>query len=239
MIEHKKYAPLSILKNIIMIGVTCWLILGAFPTGWIYDIGVGTGTKQGQIPNASVQRIQIQEEIEQYFFQDTPATVSKNDLMQCPLMRLRDAEYAGAHTNARKRTVMIPEYKIMSYPVRFVDHMMHLFVTSAWYNGYYLAPLEDGSYVCVYFDDSLLLRSGEQLHTGYVRYTTTEEKTMLHGMAQQYEVNPVYVLDMYRHGKVSWMLDFVIRIALVVLLWMVYLFVLRRIQKMMHHAPER
>lgn len=62
---------------------------------------------------------------------------------------------------------------------------------------------------------------------------------MLHGMAQQYEVNPVYVLDMYRHGKVSWMLDFVIRIALVVLLWMVYLFVLHRIQKMMHHAPER
>ena len=34
---------------------------------------------------------------------------------------------------------------------------------------------------------------------------------MLHQMAEDYEVDPVYVLDMYRYGKVNWMLDFVIR----------------------------
>ena len=42
------------------------------------------------------------------------------------------------------------------------------------------APLEDGAYVCVYFDDYLMLRSSDELPTGYIRYTTTEEKTMLH-----------------------------------------------------------
>ena len=79
------------------------------------------------------------------------------------------------------------------------------------YNGYYLASLEDGSYICVYFDNYLMLRSGDELPTGYIRYTTTEEKNMLHQMAEDYEVDPVYVLDLYRHGKVNWMLDFAIR----------------------------
>ena len=56
-----------------------------------------------------------------------------------------------------------------------------------------------------------MLRPGDELPTGYIRYTTTEEKTMLHQMAEDYEVDPVYVLDMYRHGKVNWMVDFIIR----------------------------
>ena len=42
-------------------------------------------------------------------------------------------------------------------------------------------------------------------------------------MAEDYEVNSVYVLDLYRHGKVNWMLDFVIQIAVVVLLGSMYL----------------
>lgn len=58
---------------------------------------------------------------------------------------------------------------------------------------------------------------------------------MLHGMAEDYEVNPVYVLDMYHHGKVNWMLDFVIRIAVVVLLGLIYLSVSDRIKKIMRH----
>ncbi|MFR4977933.1 MAG: hypothetical protein ACLUDG_03280 [Butyricicoccus sp.] len=58
-------------------------------------------------------------------------------------MRLRDEQYAGEHTNARKRTVVIPEYRTMFYPVGFVDKAINLFLTSAFYNGYYLAPLEE------------------------------------------------------------------------------------------------
>lgn len=38
---------------------------------------------------------------------------------------------------------------------------------------------------------------------------------MLNQMATDYDVDPVYVLDMYRHGKVNWMLDLGLRLAVV------------------------
>ena len=41
--EHKKHSPLSILKIVCGIAFGFWLMMGA-PTGWIYDLGVGTGT---------------------------------------------------------------------------------------------------------------------------------------------------------------------------------------------------
>lgn len=211
--EHKKYSPLSILKIVCGVVFAFWLVMGA-PTGWIYDLGVGTGTEQGQMPNQSVSIIHTQADVEDFFFQNTPATVSKENLIQCPLLRLRDSEYAGEHThrNSRtKKTVIISEYISVAYPTGPIRRFLLGFLATGSYNGYYLAPLEDGSYVCVYFDDYLMLRSGEELPTGYVRYTTTEEKTMLHQMAEDYEIDPVYVLDMYRHGKVSWMLDFMLR----------------------------
>ena len=44
---------------------------------------------------------------------------------------------------------------------------------------------------------------------GFAHHLTTGE--ILNQMAEEYEVDPVYVLDMYRYGKVSWMLDFAIR----------------------------
>ena len=40
-------------------------------------------------------------------------------------------------------------------------------------------------------------------------------------MTEDYEVALVYVLDMYRHGKVSWMLDFAIRAGVGILLLVV------------------
>ena len=48
--EHKKHSPLSILKIVCGIAFGFWLMMGA-PTGWIYDLGVGTGTEQGQMPD--------------------------------------------------------------------------------------------------------------------------------------------------------------------------------------------
>lgn len=236
--EQKRYSPLSIIKNIFLVAVAFWVILGGFPTGWIYDLKAGNGSEQGQKPDASVQALHTQDDVEDFFFKKIPATVSKDDLHQCPLMRLRDIGYAGKHTNARKRTVAFPEYKTMSYPVSFVQKAVNQFAGSALYNSYYLAPLENGSYVCVYFDDYLMLRSGKELPTGYVRYATTEEKKMLHGMAEVFEVDPVYVLDMYRHGKVSWMLDFVIRFVLVLLLGMIYLFAEKEIKKFFKKKRE-
>ena len=203
------------LGSILAVFLSLWVIMGA-PTGWIYDLGVGAGTKQGQTPNQYVSTIHTQSEVEDFFFQDIPATVPKDGLIQCPLLRLRDPEYAGEHKDARKRVVVISEYSTMDYPIHPVRKLLMSLFAAGSYNGYYLAPLEDGSYVCVYFDDYLLLQSGGDLHTGYVRYATTEEKIMLHEMAEDYEVDPVYVLDMYRHGKVNWMLDYAIRFVVVI-----------------------
>ena len=39
---------------------------------------------------------------------------------------------------------------------------------------------------------------------------------MLNQMAEDYDADSVYVLDMYRHGKVSWMLDVLLRLAVCV-----------------------
>ena len=217
--EHKKHSLQSILKIALGIVFGIWLMMCA-PTGWIYDLWAGTGTEQGQTPNPSVSILHTQADVEDSYFQSAPVTASKEGLIEAPLLRLRDTEYAGEHTsrkNGVRRTVTISEYipTAGSGPVRgfLLD-----FLASGFYNRYYLAPLEDGSYVCIYFDDYLMLRPGKELPTGYVRYATTEEKIMLHQVAEEYEVDPVYVLDMYRHGKVSWMLDLVIRAGVGLLL---------------------
>ena len=179
--------------------------------------------------------------MEDFFFQTTPATVPKESLIRCPLLRLRDSEYAGEHTHLNgqtKRTVVISEYIPVAYPTGPIRSFLLRFLASGHYNGYYLAPLEDGFYVCVYFDDYLMLRSSDELPTGYIRYTTTEEKTMLHQMAEDDEVDPVYVLDMYRHGKVSWMLDFAIRAGVGILLLVVGSVIVRGVKKAVRGKSE-
>ena len=230
--EHTKYSPQSILKIAFGIVFGVWLMMCA-PTGWIYDLWAGTGTGQGQMPDPSVSVVHTQADVEDSYFQNAPVTTSKEGLIEAPLLRLRDTEFAGEHTSRRngaRRTVMISEY-IPIADLAPVRGLLLNFLASGFYNRYYLAPLEDGSYVCVYFDDYLMLRPGKELPTGYVRYATAEEKTMLRQMAEEYEVNPAYVLDMYRHGKVNWMLDFVIRAGIGILLLVIGSAIAKRIKR--------
>lgn len=221
--ERKKHSLQSILKIALGIAVGVWLMMCA-PTGWIYDLWAGTGTGQGQTPDSSVSVVHTQADVEDAYFQDTPVTAAKEGLIEAPLLRLRDTDEAGEHRykrNGGTRTVFLDEYIPVAYPTGPVRNFLLHTLASGYYNRYYLAPLEDGTYVCVYFDDYLMLRPGDELPTGYIRYTTTEEKTMLHQMAEEYEVDSVYVLDMYRHGKVSWMLDLAIRAGAGILLLVV------------------
>lgn len=81
--EHKKYSQLSILKIVCGVAFAFWLMMGA-PTGWIYDLGVGTGTEQGQMPDQSVSVVHTQDDVEDFFFQTIPATVPKDSLIRCP-----------------------------------------------------------------------------------------------------------------------------------------------------------
>ena len=207
----------AILRNIICAALVLLVLLAA-PTGWLYDLRDGEGTGQGQRPSADVQRLRRQEDIETCFLNSTPATVDGGELAACPLARLRDVGQAGVHTHHNsgvKRSVSVSEYIYADYPLppfqRFVQGLV-----GGYYNRYYLAELEDGSWLCVYFDDYLAWTGADTYPTGYVRYTTTEERRMLNRMAGDYEVDPVYVLDMYQHGKVNWMLDVLLRLAVCV-----------------------
>lgn len=212
--ERKKHSPRAILKDALGIAFFVWLMICA-PTGWIYNLWAGTGTGQGQMPDPSVSVVHTQPDVEDAYFQGIPVTVSKEDLVEAPLLRLRDPNEAGKHTPSRKgRTrspIFIDEYIPVAYPTGPVrNFLLHTFV-SGYYNRYYLAPLGDGTYVCVYFDDYLMLCPGEELPTGYVRYATAYEQKMLRRLEDSYEVDRMYVLDMYRHGKVNWTLDIAIR----------------------------
>ena len=207
----------AVLRNTICAALVLLVLLAA-PTGWLYDLRAGEGTGQGQRPSADVQRLRRQEDIETGFLNSTPATVDGGELAACPLARLRDVGQAGVHTHHNsgvKRSVSVSEYIYADYPLppfqRFVQGLV-----GGYYNRYYLAELEDGSWLCVYFDDYLAWTGADTYPTGYVRYTTTEERRMLNRMAGDYEVDPVYVLDMYQHGKVNWMLDVLLRLAVCV-----------------------
>lgn len=211
-------APLRLLKppyhkrvlQILGVLLFVWMQVG-FPAGWVYDLGGGTGTEQGQMPDSSVQVVRAQDELEDLRFWDVPVTVPKKDLIQCPLLHLRDPGVAGSFTNSKKMTHEISEYLFMDYPIGLMGKWRP-WLGATYYNTYYLAPLEDGSYLCVYFDDYLTLLPGDRLHTGRVRYTTPEERTMLHGMAKHYAVKPEYILDMYRPEKCSLMAETTVRL---------------------------
>lgn len=86
----------TIFRNIICITLAL-LVLLSVPTGWLYDLWAGEGTEQGQWPGVDVQRLRQQEDIETCFLSNTPVTVNDNELVACPLARLRDSEQAGVH----------------------------------------------------------------------------------------------------------------------------------------------
>lgn len=100
------------------------------------------------------------------------------------------------------------------------------------------ADVEDGAYVCVYFDDYLMLRPGGELPTGYVRYATADEQKMLRGLEDSYEVNWMYVLDMYRHGKVNRILALAIRAGIGLLLLVVGSAIVGGMKKVIRRKAE-
>lgn len=223
--KEKRFTLRRVLLAPIGLIVCLWIVMGSFPTGWIYDLGVGTGTEQGQRPGKDAVPLQEQDEVEWLFWRKDPVAVTGSNLIRCPLARLRDPKQEGGHTHRRngtKRTVYVSEYCTFSYPIDLFYTVSRLFLTSGSYNSYHLLELTDGSYLCVYFDDYLLYQGlflGEiEYPAGYIRQTTTEERRMLNQMSEDYEVDPVYVLDMYRYGKASWVIDLSLRIGLALLI---------------------
>jgi len=213
--KEKQHSIATILQNIVCAVLAFWLML-AVPTGWLYDLRAGIGTEQGQRPGEGVHQLQRQEDVAVFFWAGTPATVTNVKLVACPLARLRDVEQEGTHYHqsyGRKRAASIAEYIFADYPLSPWQKTLQGLV-GGFYNRYYLTELEDGSYLCIYFDDYLTLAGGDEYPTDYVRYTTTGERRVLNQMQADNDLDTVYVLDMYQHGKVSWMLDVLLRLAI-------------------------
>lgn len=211
----KKHSIHTTLCHILCAALALLVVL-ALPTGWLYDLWAGTGAEQGQWPSGEIQCLQRREEVEACFLNGTPATVDGGELAACPLARLRDVGQEGTHyhhNGGAKWSVYVSEYITADYPLPAWEYALQRVAAGGFYNRYYLMELGDNSWLCVYFDDYLTLTETDAYPTGYVRYTTTEERRMLNRMAEDYDVNPSYVLDMYRHGKVNWMLDLGLRLA--------------------------
>ena len=194
-------------------------IMLTLPTGWLYDLRTGTGTEQGQKPTQSVPLLQTQEDIQSFFYSNTPTTVTGKNLVACPLARLRDIEQKGIHYQRVRHTtrqVYISEYITAHYPTPYWEKIFQKIISSGTYNRYYLIELTDGYWICVYFDDYLALIGADNYPTGYIRYTTTAERNMLNKMSQYYNVDTVYMLDMYQYGKVNGIFDIVLRFSIFV-----------------------
>lgn len=211
-IKRKKYPFLyGCLRRALYILLAFWLVLGAFPTGWIYDLGAGTGTEQGQRPNGAVRTVTGQGELEALRDGEVPATARGDTFMRCPLMFFRWAEEAGGSSNA---------YYTLQYPFQLWQTTLVNFGLKAQYSSCYLLELEDSSWLCVRLDDYRMLGNllgGEvRLPAGRVRRATKTEGRMLSNMADYYpyySIETAYVLDTYPDGRV-FALDAYLRIAL-------------------------
>lgn len=210
--KKEKFSLFTFLRKGLCTLLALWVLLAA-PTGWLYDLWAGEGSGQGQRPDDSVSLLRRQEEVEAFFLSGAPATVSGGQRVACPLARLRDPGQAGIHhrNGPGRGSVYVSEHIAADYPLSPWARAVQS-VVGGFYNRYYLLELDDGTYLCTYFDDYLTLMGGEY-PAGTVRHTTTEERRMLERMAEDYEVDTVYVLDMYRHGKANWMLDLALRLA--------------------------
>ncbi len=180
-----------------------------------------------------------QEQIQELSYQDTAVTVSRDHLVKCPLMGARDPDMAGEY-RSRGRRGRIPQYFPMDRVPAPVGFLFQHFLLNGFYNTYYLAQLEDGTYACVFFDDYILMPflNGLDLPAGQVRSASTEEKTMLHLMAEDYDVDVAYVVDMYNYEKISWIGNLILRIVLLFVLFLVEQSIEGRIKRMLKKRKE-
>lgn len=212
-LERPKKLPFwySCLRRALYVLFVLWVALGAFPTGWLYDLGAGTGTEQGQRPGKGVHTVAGREELEGLCAGEVPATARGDRFMRCPLMYFRWAEGAGGSSVA---------YAALRYPTPLWQDTLFHFGARGQYNYYHLLELEDGSWLCVYFDDyrmlGNLLGGQVRLPAGRVRKAGKTEREMLGRLADHYpgrQIETGYVLDTYPYGR-AFAVDAYLRLAL-------------------------
>jgi len=199
----------------------CFIVLTCIvPTGWIYDIGVGQGTEQGQWAVGDIRKIQTAGDTKEAYRQNMLLTITGDTFVACPMLRIRSQELVGTHYVRRRsarRQYRVDEYWTMAYPVPLWHDILSFCIAGGMYNRYYLHKLEDNSFLCVYFDDYLMIKrflfGNSAFPVGYVRRTSAKEQGMLRKMQPYYNVDILYVLDMYKYGKQPGWLDMLLRLA--------------------------
>lgn len=203
-----------------LLAILSLLVVFALPTSWVYDLGLKAGTEQGQRPGAQVQAVQTREDIHTLILANAPATVSPEGLIPCPLARLRDESLSKAkqryRTSSRssRKFQGFDNYRTLPQDPSLLEQLWQLMWSGFYNSGYYLKPLEDGTYICIYLDDcAFLFGEPEELYTGRLRSVDApEEARMLYDMeAEGYDVDTMFILDMYRHGKVNQFADIAMR----------------------------
>ena len=203
-----------------LLAILSLLVVFALPTSWVYDLGLKAGTEQGQRPGAGVQTIRTDADISAFIQAGEPATVSPEGLIPCPLARLRDESLSKAkqryRTSSRssRKFQGFDNYRTLPQDPSLLEQLWQLMWSGFYNSGYYLKPLEDGTYICVYLDDcAFLFGEPEALYTGRLRSVDApEEARMLYDMeAEGYDVDTMFILDMYRHGKVNQFADIAMR----------------------------
>ena len=203
-----------------LLAILSILVVLALPTSWVYDLGLKAGTEQGQRPGASVQTLQTASDIFTFIQAGQPATVSPEGLIPCPLARLRDSEQSNRriHYSSGRRSSRtfqgFDDYRVLPRDPGVLDRLWQLLWGGTYNSGYYLKPLEDGTYLCLYLDDcAFQFGAPEELYTGRLRSVDApEEARMLSDMeAEGYDVDTMFILDMYRHGKVSQFTEILLR----------------------------
>lgn len=157
-----------------------WMVMGSFTTGWIYDLTAGTGTVPGTKPNATVEQLTGLSALESHVdWQNKAFTVTSDSFVFCALAKLRNPDEQGIH-RANRRAVNYKMYTHLRSPLTFSTKLIYSMGMSASFNNYYLVQLDDGNYVCAFFDNYHILGNlggGEiQLPSGYIRYADTDEK---------------------------------------------------------------
>ena len=111
------------------------------------------------------------------------------------LARLRDSEQSNhrIHYSSGRRSSRtfqgFDDYRVLPRDPGALDRLWQLLRGGTYNSGYYLKPLEDGTYLCLYLDDcAFLFGEPEELYTGRLRSVDApEEAQMLSGLQGVYK----------------------------------------------------
>lgn len=186
------------LTVLLAVFLALWVLLGAFPAGWIYALLPDGGTECA-IPTPTVITSQAQlEEFHAGNGSNLPIQLTGTQFIQCPLMGVQDPDLSKDRRVLGGYRWSIPGAISLEGVPAPIQAFLRLFLLDGFYTPYYLLELQDGSYVCVFPDGRILNRPPQEVELiAYVRRAgSAAEADMLARMSEEYAVNTSLIADM-------------------------------------------